>query len=274
MKLEGIAEFGTWLLQVIVTGVFTTSLIISFLIFGSMRWWCCVKSTNNQFEVALEKNHLLFKKNGQYLLWTSVALTILFRVTEIVSFLRVTFPIVLIISCIVFLLDFVFLGAYLGKILAIFSIDRIVKKLRALRFRLIFKKTFRLALIFLVLYFPAKYFLFPPPKVGACDKYTQYFRGGVYSYNSIPYLVMLCGTRGRFDVDLDHVRLQVHSMEGELLAQRWFAMNWQSGASNKLDYYGNLIFYYDKGAHQDIGTDELYLKMPPSKLDWLRARLP
>jgi len=258
----------------LIAEIFTVSFIISVWLFGLIRWWYYSNSTRGQFEVISEKSNCIFKRIGKYLLWISVALVILSRIANTVSFLNVILSATLITGCIVFFLDLIFLGAYLGKILVCFSIDHIVKKLRALRFRLIFKKTFRLALIFLVLYFPAKYFLFPPPKVGACDKYTQYFRGGLHSYNSIPYLVTLCGTRGRFDVDLDHVRLQVHSMEGELLAQRWFAMNWQSGASNKLDYYGNLIFYYDKGAHQDIGTDELYLKMPPSKLDWLRARLP
>jgi hypothetical protein len=132
------------------------------------------------------------------------------------------------------------------------------------------RRVLRTALILLILYFSAKYFL--PIKVGSCDKYTQYLNGGVHSVSGISYQITMCGRRGIFNGDNgDQVRMQIHSMQGELLAERWFKVDWDTNFPREIEYKEDRMIYYNP---YDLGDSEKTLNIPPTWLDWLRARLP
>ncbi|MBR7956368.1 hypothetical protein KDW78_21065 [Burkholderia cenocepacia] len=98
--------------------------------------------------------------------------------------------------------------------------------------------------------------------------------GGIKNMNGVLYRFKLCGTGGNDqDATDDNVELSVFSENGELLARRYFSVNWYAGDSSHppLRYEGNLVRYIDLTDESNI---KKHLMIPPSKWDWLRARLP
>jgi hypothetical protein len=94
---------------------------------------------------------------------------------------------------------------------------------------------------------------------------------GIKTFNGKTYTVQVCGTGGSpQDGTDDELELQVFSQEGELLAKRHYSVNWESGSSfhEPLEYTDIRITY--NPANQDEGE----ISIPPSKIDWLFARLP
>ncbi|ATE59480.1 hypothetical protein CCZ27_05515 [Thauera sinica] len=60
------------------------------------------------------------------------------------------------------------------------------------------------------------------------------------------------------------------SMDGELLAERYFEPLWESRWLHKLEYGDDYLIYND-GDGSGFGTR---MAMPPTTWDWIRARLP
>ncbi|WP_240327191.1 hypothetical protein [Burkholderia sp. IDO3] len=114
------------------------------------------------------------------------------------------------------------------------------------------------------------------PTYGRCDFYDRpdTLDGGIKNMNGISYRFAMCGTGGNDqDGTNDKIELRVFSDKGELLARRYFSVNWYHGKSfhQPLNYEGNVVRYIDL---TDDSNYEKYLTIPPSKWDWLRARLP
>lgn len=106
-----------------------------------------------------------------------------------------------------------------------------------------------------------------PQPYGLCN-YTERMGGKEAIYNNEKYKVVLCGvgTYGN-----DHIRMQIFSEKGNLLAQRKFLADWEFGEdANKLEYKADRIIYSDFS----IKSYEGYISMPPTALDWMRARIP
>lgn len=104
----------------------------------------------------------------------------------------------------------------------------------------------------------------------SCDLYTEEMNGGVKTFQGQSYNIVLCGINGGIDPDnwhYDEIRLQVFSMGGELLAERAFDFDWEL---RRLKYGDNHLIYADGGG-KDFQTK---MPMPPTRWDWLRARLP
>jgi len=108
-----------------------------------------------------------------------------------------------------------------------------------------------------------------PDSYYRCEYYTEHLNGGVRTFQGKQYNIVLCGLQGRIDpgnVQYDEVRLMVLSMDGELLAERYYEPWWNL---MELEYGDDYLAYV---AMYKSGTQKI--AMPPTRLDWLRARLP
>lgn len=117
---------------------------------------------------------------------------------------------------------------------------------------------------------------FNRPIYGRCDFYDhpETLDGGTKIMNGVSYRFTMCGTGGNDqDGTDDKIELRVFSEKDELLARRYFSVNWYHGKSfhRPLNYEGNVVRYIDL---TDKSNYDKYLTIPPTKWDWLRARLP
>jgi hypothetical protein len=110
-----------------------------------------------------------------------------------------------------------------------------------------------------------------PTKYGNCEKNTKDLNGGERVYAGRKFNVVLCGTGGDELFNHDKIRMQIFSENGTLLAQRKFYADW-NGTPIRIEYYDDHLFYFDD-ASKGSGFQKR-VSMPPTWLDWIRARLP
>ena len=131
-----------------------------------------------------------------------------------------------------------------------------------------------MAVVFLFLYCLWFIFINPTPSYYRhCESYTRNMNGGIQTFQDQVYDIRLCGIRGRFDDSAargDLVRLQVFSITGELLAERYFEPIMGMSSTLDLEYESDHLIYND-GEGQGY---QKKMKIPPSQLDWILARLP
>lgn len=114
-------------------------------------------------------------------------------------------------------------------------------------------------------------FIFPT-SYGRCDHYNEKLNGVTVEYEGRPYTVNLCGTGGNDNSNNDEIRLQVFNENGDLLALRHFVVNWnENNFPRKIEYRPDRIIYYDGSLESDY---KKAVSMPPTALDWVRARIP
>jgi hypothetical protein len=97
--------------------------------------------------------------------------------------------------------------------------------------------------------------------------------GGIQTFQGTRLKISLCGLSTHGPVNLafsDEVRLQVFSMEEKLLAERFFKPLVGMHYGLQLEYGDDYLLYNDG---QGSGF-ETKMAMPPTKLDWIRIRLP
>ena len=132
-----------------------------------------------------------------------------------------------------------------------------------------------LALIIFILNLAFTYIARPHTKL--CDEYTKEMGGGVKKFGGKNYVITLCGRGGRFNgvyemATDDTIRLQVHSMEGSLLAERYFKTNWDANTLTRVTYGADAIVTFDNtGESSDF---EKTIHMPPSWIERVRAWFP
>ncbi|AYR27025.1 hypothetical protein RC54_16650 [Herbaspirillum rubrisubalbicans] len=83
----------------------------------------------------------------------------------------------------------------------------------------------------------------------------------------------MCGTGGNDqDGTDDKIELKVFNDQGTLLARRYFSVNWYAGRSfhPPLAYEDDFVRYIDVTENSRF---EKRLNIPPTKWDWIRARL-
>jgi hypothetical protein len=110
-----------------------------------------------------------------------------------------------------------------------------------------------------------------PDKFYNCERDTKDLHGGTRSYGGQKYGIVLCGTGGDENFMGDEIRLQVFSQKGELLAQRTFTVDWITNFPRELEYGPDYMTYYDASQQSHF---EHRISMPPTRWDWVRARLP
>lgn len=136
------------------------------------------------------------------------------------------------------------------------------------------KKAYLLLSLPLIGYVLASCFIyFMPSPYGRCDFYNDpgTLNAGIKTFNGKSYKIQVCGTGGSpQDGTDDELELQVFSQEGELLAKRHYSVNWEAGSSfhQPLQYTDDAVIY--NAYHEDDGK----IKIPPTKVDWLFARIP
>lgn len=114
------------------------------------------------------------------------------------------------------------------------------------------------------------------PHYARCDFYNRSdtLDGGVKFLNGTSYRFQMCGTGGNDqDGTDDHIELKVFDEKGTLLARRYFAVNWYAGKS----FHEALTFDNESVSYVDTSDESGYkkhLSIPPTKWDWIRARLP
>lgn len=112
------------------------------------------------------------------------------------------------------------------------------------------------------------------PQVNDCGYYTKALKGGVYRFGDQDYRVTLCGASSSIK-DIDNVRLQIHSMEGKLLAERYYEIDLRGQFSiYELEYENDTIWAYVDDGGQAADDAKIVIKMPPTWLDRLRAKFP
>lgn len=117
-----------------------------------------------------------------------------------------------------------------------------------------------------------------PTEYDRCDFYNKELGGGVKEYQGHKFKVHLCGTGdydGRFEYVPDEIRLQVFNEKGDLVALRHFEIDWQSNFDRGIEYHPDHIAYIDESSSTNtISISTKTISMPPTTLDWIRARIP
>ena len=122
--------------------------------------------------------------------------------------------------------------------------------------------------------FYALNFLRPSEYIG-CDVYTKEMNGGVHAFAGKNYRIELCGIHGHTGLSNsgsdDAVRLKVFAMDGALLVERFFTPLSGMSSAMQLKYGDDFLMYRYETA--DMNQQE-EITMPPSRWEWIRARLP
>ena len=117
-----------------------------------------------------------------------------------------------------------------------------------------------------------------PAEYDRCDFYNKELGGRVKEYQGRKFKVHLCGTGdydGRFEYKPDEIRLQVFNEKGDLVALRHFEIDWQSSFDREIEYHSDHIAYIDESSSTNsISISTKTISMPPTTLDWIRARIP
>lgn len=103
-----------------------------------------------------------------------------------------------------------------------------------------------------------------------CDDYTKKLNGGLRQFDEKTYRIRVCGSGPNDSGNHDHIRLEVFNSTDSLQAIRYFRIDWDFSMDNSLKYDADGIQYFD------FSSDKLLQKLyvPPSRLDWVRARIP
>lgn len=108
----------------------------------------------------------------------------------------------------------------------------------------------------------------------ALHNYDAKLGGGAKTIQGRKYVVTLCGNGGGrshlFGDTLERVRLSIADEQGRLLARRYYSVFWDAQPGhNPIEVEQDRIVYYDD---DDKSDSRRTIRMPPSMIDWLRAR--
>ncbi|AHG38740.1 hypothetical protein N018_00205 [Pseudomonas syringae CC1557] len=109
-----------------------------------------------------------------------------------------------------------------------------------------------------------------------CQKYsyTKKLNGGTKKIDDKVFVINICGAgvnNSLFNGDgMERVRLTVFDDQGELLVRRYYKVFWDGQPGHEpLKISENSIIYQDDKEQKDHA-----ITMPPTRLEWIRARLP
>jgi hypothetical protein len=110
-----------------------------------------------------------------------------------------------------------------------------------------------------------------PTRYSDCERDTKELNGGERIYAGRKFKIVLCGTGGDENFMSDKIRMQIFSESGDLLAQRKFYVDWDGAGPFELEYGDGHLTYFNDSKNS---TFENKVSMPPTRLDWIRARVP
>lgn len=100
-----------------------------------------------------------------------------------------------------------------------------------------------------------------------CDKISEWLNAKSVAYQGKTYRVMLCGDGAGIKGNLESVKLSVYAPDGGLVAVRRFSVDFL-GTVYPLKYKPKGIEYLD----DDKGF--VIIPLPPTREDWIKARIP
>ena len=109
----------------------------------------------------------------------------------------------------------------------------------------------------------------------ALYNYDGKLGGGMRTIQGRKYVVTLCGNGGGrshfFGESLERVRLTIIDAQGQLLARRYYSVFWDAlPGHHSIEVEENRIVYYDD---DDKSDSRRTISMPPTVIDWIRARV-
>lgn len=104
--------------------------------------------------------------------------------------------------------------------------------------------------------------------------YTDQLNGGVKDFQGRKYAIKICGSGVNnshfFGDSMDAVELTITNEQGELLAKRHYKVFWDGQPGHEpLTIRATSIIYQDDDKQVDHS-----IAMPPTVIDWIRARVP
>jgi hypothetical protein len=111
------------------------------------------------------------------------------------------------------------------------------------------------------------------PQYGRCEFYNSptTLNAGRKDFNGVVYEIRVCGSAPRPQAgDNDRLELTVLDEHGEMLARRHYSVNWQAGIS----FHEPLQYEKDPVMAVNAFGEDIRIQIPPSRFDWLRARIP
>lgn len=104
--------------------------------------------------------------------------------------------------------------------------------------------------------------------------YAETLNGGAKEVGNKTFMINICGggvNNSLFDGDgMERVRLTIFDDQGELLVRRYYKVFWGGQPGHEpLKISVNSIIYQDDKEQKDHT-----ITMPPTRLEWIRARLP
>ena len=104
--------------------------------------------------------------------------------------------------------------------------------------------------------------------------YSDKLNGGVKEFDGKKFTIQICGSGANnshfFGDSMDAVVLTVTNEQGEVLARRHYKVFWEGKPGHEpLTIEKNSITYQDDEEQADHT-----IAMPPTTIDWIRARLP
>jgi hypothetical protein len=104
--------------------------------------------------------------------------------------------------------------------------------------------------------------------------YNNKLNGGVKNFDGKKYTINICGSGVNnshfFGDSMDVVKLTIEDEQGDVLAERRYKVFWEAKPGHEpITIKKNGIIYQDDEKQQDY-----IITMPPTSLDWIRARVP
>lgn len=100
-----------------------------------------------------------------------------------------------------------------------------------------------------------------------CQKKSEWFNAKPVTYQGKTYQVKVCGDGAGITGDLEKIKVSVYAPDGDLVAVRRFTADFL-GFIAPLEYKPEGIEYWD----DDYGP--AFIRMPPTREDWVKARIP
>jgi hypothetical protein len=108
-----------------------------------------------------------------------------------------------------------------------------------------------------------------------CQKhnYNEKLNGGIKEFNGKKYTINICGAGRSSNEFYNSTRLQVFNEQGELVAVRYYKVFWGGVPGHEpIKVHQDSITYHDDD--YDAYFKHGHITMPPTFIDWIRARVP
>lgn len=101
-----------------------------------------------------------------------------------------------------------------------------------------------------------------------CTRISEWFNAKPVTYQGKTYQVKACGDGAGITGSPEEIKVSVYAPDGDLVAVRRFTANFLAASINPLEYKPEGIEYWDDY------YGPAFIRMPPTREDWVKARIP